>query len=215
MECAKSFIEKHGKTDKFEKDGSCSIVKGRGRAGAFIDFADCMIAPFEKVKNGNFGEDLCDPLEEVSNCETAHPSCKNEYIGLAHGIANVSLKIVFEKQKITFRFQYVSSGSEGKKLDKCAQDFIKNNTKTLSSGSSEKSETSESETSETTESSKATTGTSGTSPGPSGSLWAEIEKLNQKFLEDLKALLPSAMSSESETSESSEMTSETTTQSPA
>ena len=112
----------------------------------------------------------------------------------------------------------MSSGSEGKKLDKCAQDFIKNNTKTLSSGSSEKSETSESETSETTESSKTTTGmsgTSGTSPRPSGSLWAEIEKLNQKFLEDLKALLPSAMSSESETSESSEMTSETTTQSPA
>ena len=125
--------------------------------------------------------------------------------------------IVFEKQKITFRFQYVSSGSEGKKLDKCAQDFIKNNTKTLSSGSSEKSETSDTETSETTESSTTTgtSGTSGTSLGPSGSLWAEIEKLNQKFLEDLKALLPSAMSSEPETSESSEMTSETTTQSAA
>ena len=103
----------------------------------------------------------------------------------------------------------MSSGSEGKKLDKCAQDFIKNNTKTLSSGSSEKSETSESETSENTESSTTTTetsGTSGTTSGPSGSLWAEIEKLNQKFLDDLKALLPSAMSSEPETSESSETT---------
>ena len=50
-----------------------------------------MIAPFEKVKKAEAEKNLCDGLKEISECETVHTACKNEYIGLAHGIANVSI----------------------------------------------------------------------------------------------------------------------------
>ena len=90
VECAKTFVEKHGKVDKFIEDGSCSIVESKGRGGDFKRFSDCMIAPFEKVKKAEAEKNLCDGLKEISECETVHTACKNEYIGLAHGIANVS-----------------------------------------------------------------------------------------------------------------------------
>ena len=90
VECAKTFVEKHGKVDSFIEDGSCSIVESKGRGGDFKRFSDCMIAPFEKVKKAEAEKNLCDGLKEISECETVHTSCKNEYIGLAHGIANVS-----------------------------------------------------------------------------------------------------------------------------
>ena len=53
-------------------------------------FADCMIPPFERVKNAEAEEELCEPLEEISKCEAANPKCKNEFVGLAYGIAQVS-----------------------------------------------------------------------------------------------------------------------------
>ena len=53
-------------------------------------FADCMIPNFEWVKNAT-GQNLCDALKAISNCKTAHPKCQNEYVGLAYGIANVSI----------------------------------------------------------------------------------------------------------------------------
>ena len=90
VECAKTFVEKHGKVDSFIEDGSCSIVESKGRGGDFKRFSDCMIAPFEKVKKAEAEKNLCDGLKEISECETVHTACKNEYIGLAHGIANVS-----------------------------------------------------------------------------------------------------------------------------
>ena len=90
MECAKTFVEKHGKVESFIEDGTCSIVESKGRGGDFKRFSDCMIAPFEKVKKAEAEEKLCDGLKEISECETVHTACKNEYVGLAHGIANVS-----------------------------------------------------------------------------------------------------------------------------
>ena len=67
-------------------------------------FAECMIPPFERVQNAEAEEELCEPLEEISKCEAANPKCKNEFVGLAYGIAQVSqnkTKIhVFFEQKI-------------------------------------------------------------------------------------------------------------------
>ena len=65
-------------------------MESKGRGGDFKRFSDCMIAPFEKVKKAEAEKNLCDGLKEISECETVHTACKNEYIGLAHGIANVS-----------------------------------------------------------------------------------------------------------------------------
>ena len=97
VECAKTFVEKHGKVESFIEDGTCSIVESKGRGGDFKRFSDCMIAPFEKVKKAEAEEKLCDGLKEISECETVHTACKNEYVGLAHGIANVShLSTLFE-----------------------------------------------------------------------------------------------------------------------
>ena len=48
-----------------------------------------MIPPFERVKNAEAEEELCEPLEEISKCEAANPKCKNEFVGLAYGIAQV------------------------------------------------------------------------------------------------------------------------------
>ena len=55
-----------------------------------------MIPNFEWVKNAT-GQNLCDALKAISNCKTAHPKCHNEYVGLAYGIANVS---IFEPSSI-------------------------------------------------------------------------------------------------------------------
>ena len=42
------------------------------------------------MKNAEAEEELCEPLEEISKCEAANPKCKNEFVGLAYGIAQVS-----------------------------------------------------------------------------------------------------------------------------
>ena len=56
---------------------------------AISRFADCMIPKFDWAKTAT-GQNLCDALKAISACETGHPKCQNEYVGLAYGIANVS-----------------------------------------------------------------------------------------------------------------------------
>ena len=58
---------------------------------AISRFADCMIPKFDRAKTAT-GQNLCDALKAISACETGHPKCQNEYVGLAYGIANVSKK---------------------------------------------------------------------------------------------------------------------------
>ena len=48
-----------------------------------------MIPKFDWAKTAT-GQNLCDALKAISACETGHPKCQNEYVGLAYGIANVS-----------------------------------------------------------------------------------------------------------------------------
>ena len=51
-----------------------------------------MIPKFDWAKTAT-GQNLCDALKAISICETGHPKCQNEYVGLAYGIANVSKKM--------------------------------------------------------------------------------------------------------------------------
>ena len=132
-----------------------------------------MIPPFERVQNAEAEEELCEPLEEISKCEAANPKCKNEFVGLAYGIAQVSQNKTKIQVLFCILFQYVEAYNEGQEWGDCVQLFIGKHGKTLSTdGASTPSET-------------------------SGALWMKIEKLNEKFLQDLKLLLPSAQLSHS------------------
>ena len=68
-----------------------------------------MMFPFDKVQRVETEEELCEPLEEISNCEAANPKCKNEFDGLAYGIVQVSQNkttkvscVLFETKSINF-----------------------------------------------------------------------------------------------------------------
>ena len=89
IDCVKSFVEKYGNFG--EEPGTCSGWNRDELSSAyFSEFADCMIFPFDSVRNAETEEELCEPLEEISKCEAANPKCKNEFDGLAYGIAEVS-----------------------------------------------------------------------------------------------------------------------------
>jgi len=111
-ECIKSFIKNHGQFDK-DVIGTCGNSE-------FKKLNKCLTEKFEEaVLNRSNKEDLCNALKEVMNCQMSNPQCKNEYIGLAHMLASTpGLKSVSEKNNLN-----------------CLENFIRQNTKVLSSGS--------------------------------------------------------------------------------
>ena len=116
IDCVKSFVEKYGNFD--EEPGTCSGWNpnpDERSSNYFSKFADCMIFPFDQVQNAETEEELCEPLEEISKCEAATPKCKNEFVGLAYGIAQVSqiktskvTHLLFETKGIIFYFSMLN-----------------------------------------------------------------------------------------------------------
>ena len=68
-----------------------------------------MEPPFETVKKAEAEEELCEPLEEISKCEAANPKCKNEFVGLAYGIAQVSQTKQKYKHCLNKKFKFLYS----------------------------------------------------------------------------------------------------------
>ena len=66
-------MEKYGKFD--EEPGTCSGWNPDERTPS-VEFAECMIDPFDSVRNAETEEELCEPLEEISKCEASNPKCK-------------------------------------------------------------------------------------------------------------------------------------------
>ena len=55
-----------------------------------------MIGPFDSIifEDSPENHEFCDALEKISKCGEAVPSCHNDFVGLAHAIANVSPNMI-------------------------------------------------------------------------------------------------------------------------
>ena len=152
-------------------------------------FVKCMTRPFDSFLF-DYGEkhEFCDALEMISKCGEAVPSCHNDFRGLAHAIANVRpnmisfatfyLKVMlfqfpdlYDAKKPNWRpwrnepFPNYTPSNDPVKLA-CFEKFIEKHNKTSLLTDEENTNQED--------------------------LWSKIEKLNQKFLADLKLAIDEA-----------------------
>ena len=146
-----------------------------------------MTGPFDSIifERSREKHEFCDALERISKCGEAVPSCHNDFKGLAHAIANVSPNMIsiftyylnvvpfqfpdlYDAKKPNWRpwgnepFPSYTPSNDPVKLA-CFEKFIEKHNKTSLFTDEENTNQED--------------------------VWSKIEKLNQKFLADLKLLI--------------------------
>ena len=151
-------------------------------------FFKCMTGPFDSIIFPMRPHEFCDALEMISKCGEAVPSCHNDFRGLAHAIANVRPNMIsfvtyylnvmlfqfpdlYDAKKPNWRpwrnepFPNYTPSNDPVKLA-CFEKFIEKHNKTSLMTDEENTNQED--------------------------LWSKIEKLNQKFLADLKLAIDEA-----------------------